>query len=120
MPRHHHVNLGVPPDGIRTEAQFLVDILGYRELDPPEEFRALAHWFEADDGSQVHLSEDPAHQPAARAHTAVDYGSDLVKVRDRLEGAGWEFTTFDRIGPQVIFCEDAAGNRWELRGTLAG
>jgi hypothetical protein len=105
MPRHHHVNLGVPPGGIGAEAAFLVDILGYRVL-------------EADDGSQVHLSEDPEHRAAARAHTAVEYGTGLVDVRDRLTSAGWEFTRFDGLGPQVLFLEDTAGNRWELRGTL--
>jgi len=118
MPRHHHVNLGVPTGGIGAEAAFLVDILGYRELDPPESLRSLAHWYEAEDGSQVHLSEDPEHRPAARAHTAVDYGSGLAEVRDRLTSAGWEFTRFDGLGPHVLFCEDTAGNRWELRGTL--
>jgi hypothetical protein len=118
MPHHHHVNLGVPPGGIGAEAAFLVGILGYREIDPPEEFRARAHWFEADDASQVHLSEDPDHHPAARAHTAVDYGAGLGEVRDRLASAGWEFTRFDGVGPHVLFCQDAAGNRWELRGSL--
>jgi catechol 2,3-dioxygenase-like lactoylglutathione lyase family enzyme len=118
MPLHHHVNLGVPPGGIEAEAAFLVDILGYRELDPGEELRDRAHWFEADDSSQVHLSEDPDHRPPGRAHTAVDYGADLATVRDRLASSGWEFTSYDRVGPQVILCNDAAGNRWELRGSL--
>jgi hypothetical protein len=120
MPRHHHVNLGVPPGGIGPEAGFLVDILGYRVLEPPEELRSRAHWFEAEDGSQVHLSEDPDHHPSTRAHTAVDFGTELPKVRDRLERAGWEFTTFDGLGPHIIFTQDTAGNRWELRGVLAG
>jgi catechol 2,3-dioxygenase-like lactoylglutathione lyase family enzyme len=118
MPRHHHVNLGVPPGGIAAEAAFLVDVLGYQEVEPPENLRGRAHWFEAEDASQVHLSEDPEHRPSARAHTAVEYGADLVKVRDRLQQAGCEFARFDGIGPQVLFCQDAAGNRWELRGTL--
>jgi hypothetical protein len=118
MPRHHHVNLGVPPGGLAAEAAFLVDVLGYRRLDPPEELRGRANWFEAEDGSQVHLSEDPEHQPPARAHTAVDYGSDLAMVRDRLTRLGSEFRCFDGVGTQVVFCKDAAGNQWELRGTL--
>ena len=118
MPRHHHVNLGVPTGQIGSEASFLVDILGYQVLEPPEELRSRANWFEAEDGSQVHLSEDPEHRPASRAHTAVEYGTDLAKVRDRLVDAGCDFKVFDGLGPQVLFCEDPAGNRWELRGTL--
>ena len=120
MPRHHHVNLGVPPGGLGPEGAFLVELLGYRELEPPEELRGRAHWYETEDSSQVHLSEDPEHQPATRAHTAVDYGTDLANVRDRLANAGWEFRTFDGVGTDVVFCKDAAGNQWELRGTLTG
>ena len=117
MPRHHHVNLGVPTGGLEAEATFLVDILGYHELDPGDELRDRAHWFEAEDGSQVHLSVDPEHRPPNRAHTAVDYGGDLAGVRDRLAGSGWKFTSSDRVGLQVIICKDAAGNMWELRGS---
>jgi len=119
MPRHHHVNLGVPPGGLGPEAGFLVDVLGYRVVEPPEQLRGRAHWFEAEDASQVHLSEDPEHHPAERAHTAVDFGTDLAAVRDRLTSAGYDFTRFDGVGPQVLFCKDPAGNRWELRGTLS-
>ena len=118
MPRHHHVNLGVPPGGIGAEAAFLVDILGYHRIEPPEELRGRANWFEAEDGSQVHLSEDPDHHPAARAHTAVDFGADLRDVRDRLVRQGVEFRCFDNVGTDVVFCKDAAGNQWELRGSL--
>ena len=115
------MNLAVTPGGIEAEAGFLVEILGYRPIDPGDELRRRgAHWFEADDGSQVHLSEDAEHRPAARAHVAVDYRSELSDVRSRLAAASWKFAEFDGAAPnQTILCKDPAGNRWELRGVSA-
>jgi catechol 2,3-dioxygenase-like lactoylglutathione lyase family enzyme len=118
MPTFHHVNLGVPPDDVDSEIQFLVDVLGYRQMALDDNLRGLgARWYEADDGSQVHLSLDPDHRPAARAHVAVGYGPDLNEVERRLEKATVEFESFQREGlPRVVICCDPAGNRWELRG----
>ena len=43
MPRFHHVNLGVPPDVVESETDFLVSILDYRPLEiPPELQMAVA------------------------------------------------------------------------------
>jgi catechol 2,3-dioxygenase-like lactoylglutathione lyase family enzyme len=121
VPRFHHVNLGVVPGGLDAEASFLVDVLGYRRLDVDDRLRAVgATWFEAEDGSQVHLSEDPEHRPAARAHVALEFGSELPAVQRRLEEAEVKFRSLDQIaGPQVLVCRDPAGNRWELRGSAA-
>src|SRR5438445_8145122 len=118
VPRFHHVNLAVAPGQLSAEAGFLVEVLGYRALEVDDQLRALgAQWFEADDGSQVHLSEDPDHRPAARAHVAVDFGPELADVERRLERAAVKFRTLDQQGgPHVLLCRDPAGNRWELRG----
>jgi catechol 2,3-dioxygenase-like lactoylglutathione lyase family enzyme len=97
MRRIHHVNLGVHPDVMDDEVDFLIDVLGYRRADPPAEaLRFGAQWFDADDGTQVHLSRDPDHRPAARAHTALVVGDELDDIKAR---------------------SDPAGNRWELRST---
>jgi catechol 2,3-dioxygenase-like lactoylglutathione lyase family enzyme len=115
MPRFHHVNLGVPVDGVAEEGAWLVDVLGYRRLDPGEELAAMgACWYEADDGSQVHLSGDEEHRPAARAHVAVLF-DDLDPVRRRMTDRGERFTLSERDDLTVLFCRDPAGNRWELR-----
>ena len=121
------MNLGVPVDGLDAEAGFLVDVLGYRHAPVPDQLRDRAHWFDAGDGSQVHLSVDPDHRPAARAHVAVEYGAELAGVEQRLTERGVSFDSMDT--PQgvrdvsapvrVLFCQDPAGNRWELRGARA-
>jgi catechol 2,3-dioxygenase-like lactoylglutathione lyase family enzyme len=117
MVAFHHVNLGVPPEGIDEEATFLVDMLGYERIAAPAELEGRnVNWFRAADGSEVHLSQDPDHRPAARAHVAVVVGDEFDDVAERIRGRGTEIEIFDGIvGVRVAICRDPAGNRWELR-----
>jgi len=118
MAAFHHVNLGVPEDGLDDEALFVTDVLGCKRLELDAALQGLgANWFEADDGSQIHLSVDPDHRPAARAHVAMAFGTGLDDVERRLESRGIVYESGQRAGfPRVILCRDPAGNRWELRG----
>ncbi len=116
MPTFHHANLGVPPDLADVEAEFLVEILGYQRLEPPKIATDFgARWFVADDGTQVHLSLDPDHRPAARAHTAIDVSSEREAIEGRLTDAGIPFKTSEFNGNRIVICKDPAGNGWELR-----
>jgi catechol 2,3-dioxygenase-like lactoylglutathione lyase family enzyme len=116
------VNLGVPLGGAEAEEIFLLEILGYRRVSTPLEaangLARQARWFESEDGKQIHLSEDPDHRPAARAHVAVEVDDDLPALVASLDQAGLEHTTFDSGALHVVFCQDPAGNRWELRGVV--
>lgn len=115
MPRFHHANLGVPPGLEEQEDSFLVDVLRYRRMDVPPDLQRIARWFEADDGTQIHLSIDPEHGPAAMAHTAIEVDEAL---ETRLDAAGIAYRAGERDGTRVVFCEDPAGNRWELRRSI--
>ena len=116
MPTFHHVNLGVPPGLADAQGEFLTEILGYRRMSVTPELEALgALWYEADDGTQVHLSIDPEHQPAKRAHTAIEVGDDASAVEARLAAAGVELKVTGLGAVRVMLCQDPAGNRWELR-----
>jgi catechol 2,3-dioxygenase-like lactoylglutathione lyase family enzyme len=116
MPTFHHANLGIPPELADAEADFLVGILGYRRLEPPNVASDFgARWFEADDGTQVHLSLDPDHAPAAMAHTALEVNDESDAIAERLTQAGILFKTGEFGGNRILFCKDPAGNRWELR-----
>ncbi len=116
MLRLHHVNLGVPVGGVDAEAVFLVDLLGYRRVDPPKAVASVANWFEGEDGRQIHLSEDPDHRPAARAHVALELGDELVALERGFDRAGYDYKCADGGDGRIVFCRDPAGNRWELRG----
>jgi catechol 2,3-dioxygenase-like lactoylglutathione lyase family enzyme len=117
MPRFHHANLAVPPGLVDAEVAFLVDVLGYRRLVPPATEQGFRRWFEAEDGSQIHLSLDPDHRPAPQAHTAIEV-DDGTQARLDAAGVPYEPPENDRLGR--IFCVDPAGNRWELRPADAG
>jgi catechol 2,3-dioxygenase-like lactoylglutathione lyase family enzyme len=124
MPRSvHHVNLSVPEDGAQTEADWLVEMLGYREVSGGSEITEIVEkmdrrlwWFEADDGSQVHLSPNPEHAIVPRVHTAIRLDGDLDPALGRLGAAGFEHrvTAFD--GERHAFVTDPSGNVWELVG----
>jgi catechol 2,3-dioxygenase-like lactoylglutathione lyase family enzyme len=117
MVRVHHINLGVPPELEAAEGAFLVEILGYRRYEPQPDRQATgANWFDADDGTQVHLSLDAQHRPARLAHTAIEVGDQAPVIRDRLVEAGIDFREASLDGVDILICTDPAGNRWELRG----
>jgi hypothetical protein len=117
MPKFHHTNLGVLPNLADAEGDFLVQVLGYRHVPPPPAALAYgARWYEADDGTQVHLSLDPDHVPAAMAHTAIDVRGECREIEERLVAAGTPFTAGEFGGVRVVQCKDPAGNSWELRG----
>jgi catechol 2,3-dioxygenase-like lactoylglutathione lyase family enzyme len=115
MLRFHHANLGVPPELDQAEGMFLVDVLGYRRMKAPPDLEDVARWFEADDGSQIHLSIDPEHRAATMAHTAIEVDD---AIETRLDGAGIIYRAHERGGLRVIFCDDPAGNHWELRRSV--
>jgi hypothetical protein len=119
MIRFHHVNLSIPVDGEEAEAAFLVDYLNYERLELPPGTPQTAKWFATEDGSQIHLSEDPEHHPSTRAHVAIELGSYLSDVRSKFNKSDYEYTTSNFADRSILFCQDPAGNRWELRGKLA-
>jgi len=110
----HHVNLGVPDGGIDAQSAFLIDVLGFHRIEPKPEIAAYVHWFDDDNGIQIHLSVDPDHRPAARAHVAVST-DDLDGLQKRLESSDIAFTTNAFDGIDILNCLDPSGNRWELR-----
>jgi catechol 2,3-dioxygenase-like lactoylglutathione lyase family enzyme len=116
--RLDHVNLCVPTDGVPAETRWLVDILGYQTAEPgPEASRfGTVHWFEAEDGTQVHLTVDAEHRPSGRAHTAIHVGDVLDDVIARVESSGQTTSAITFDGGRHVFATDPAGNLWELIG----
>jgi catechol 2,3-dioxygenase-like lactoylglutathione lyase family enzyme len=118
----HHVNISVPTDGAAAEGKWLVEMLGYRQVESGPELAELVAergseiwWFEADDGSQVHLSRNAEHTVVAVTHTAVRLGDEYEGSVARLTDAGADIRTIAAIdGEPRAFVHDPAGNLWEL------
>ncbi len=119
--RLDHINLSVPEGGVDAEARWLVDLLGYKSAQPGPDSARLGplHWFEADDGTQVHLTVDPEHHPSKRAHTAIYLGERLDPVIAQVEASGQEVFEITNDGRRQVFAHDPAGNLWELIGPSA-
>ena len=63
----------------------------------------------------MHLSLDPDHVPAGKAHTAIEVTGESARVEAMLTAAGIPFTAGEFNGNRVVNCKDPAGNGWELR-----
>jgi catechol 2,3-dioxygenase-like lactoylglutathione lyase family enzyme len=124
MPTLHHVNLSVPElvdDVPGTEAETAwLELLGYRPIEPGPEIASMTSvwWFEADDGTQVHLTPDAAHAPSPKAHTAIRLDDALDATVARIEAAGQACLTVTFDGDRHVFANDPAGNVWELIAAL--
>jgi hypothetical protein len=114
------VNLSIPVDGGDAEAAFLTELLNYRPMELTPGTPPTARWFEGEDGTQIHLSEDPEHHPSTRAHVALELGDSLGALERTFDDVGLPYSAADGKSLRVVFCQDPAGNRWELRGTLPG
>jgi len=114
--RLHHVNLAVHVGDVEAEVEWLTAGLGLSPLAPPDDMTSVL-WFADDDGVQVHVSVDPDHAPAQRAHVAIEL-ADLGSAKEWLVAAGGNVDERDFGGNRVVFCRDPGGNRWELRSPL--
>jgi catechol 2,3-dioxygenase-like lactoylglutathione lyase family enzyme len=130
--RMHHVNLGVPTGGVPAEVEFLINIVGLTEAKD-KKLRAAAMlarndppivvppetvlWYEDGDGFEVHLTEDPNHRPAEKAHVAFHVGDALQDIEAELRHRG--VSTIELLNVpelRVLATNDPAGNVWEFRG----
>jgi catechol 2,3-dioxygenase-like lactoylglutathione lyase family enzyme len=109
--RIHHVNLHVPAEQLEAERDFLIEVLEFRPAPAPPELAGRVHWFDDDEGVQIHLSVVEERPPLDPGHVAVVVGERLQEVLRRASAEGHRTKG---SGP-IANCWDPAGNRWELR-----
>jgi catechol 2,3-dioxygenase-like lactoylglutathione lyase family enzyme len=113
----HHVNIGIPEDGLDAETTFLVEVLGLRHLKPGVDAPSTAIWFEAGGGVQLHVSLDPAHRAPERAHVAFEIGGRIPSLERTLVERDIGYQALEDESGRRLFFRDPAGNLFELRGT---
>jgi catechol 2,3-dioxygenase-like lactoylglutathione lyase family enzyme len=118
MLKIHHVNIGIPEDGLETETAFLVDVIGLRHLQPGLDSPATANWFEADGGVQIHVSKDPKHRAPERAHVAFEIGNGIPELERILVERAVSYRSSEDDAGRRLFFADPAGNLFEIRGTV--
>jgi hypothetical protein len=108
-----HVTIEVAKGHVDGCVRFY-ELLGFRQVDPPESLKGRATWVERD-GTQVHLMpvDDPTIPPSG--HHAVLVGSDYDATFKALADAGFEpEPRTEHWGAKRSFVSNPAGHRVEL------
>ena len=110
----HHVQLAAPSGSEPSARAFWVGVLGFEEVDKPEELALRGGcWFRGH-GIEIHVGVEDDFRPARKAHPGLVLG-DLDAWAARLEGAGHE-VAWDAGFPGMrrFYTADPFGNRLEF------
>jgi catechol 2,3-dioxygenase-like lactoylglutathione lyase family enzyme len=110
----HHVQIAIPAGGEDTARRFYGEVLGFNEVEKPENLRARGGvWFETGN-LQLHLGVDPAFTPATKAHVAFEVG-EITTMRERCSVAGHPVREDEPLpGYDRFYVDDPFGNRIEI------
>lgn len=114
MPSIHHVQIAIPSCGEDAARCFYGDVLGFQEVEKPDNLRSRGGvWFETGN-LQLHLGVDRRFTPATKAHVAFEVG-DADAVRGRCIDAGHQVTEDQLLpGYERFYVDDPFGNRTEI------
>ncbi|WP_174734622.1 VOC family protein [Mesobacillus harenae] len=109
-----HVQLAAPKGGEEQARHFFREILGFIEVEKPEELKKQGGaWFQA--GScQIHIGIEEPFLPAQKAHPALEiYG--IAQLKTHLTSHNIEYIEDGRLpGANRIYVNDPFGNRIEI------
>jgi len=109
-----HVQLAAPIGSEKEARQFFVEILGFTEIEKPEELKKRGGaWFRS--GSvQIHIGIEEPFAPAKKAHPAFEV-EDIEAVMEQLKVSGVLFQVDNKLpGATRFYVDDPFGNRLEI------
>ncbi|OAT73039.1 VOC family protein [Parageobacillus thermoglucosidasius] len=111
-----HIQLAAPKGSEDIARKFFKDILGFNEIEKPEELKKRGGVWFGFGNYQVHIGIEEPFSPAKKAHPAfevekieelkqhlIKHGMDVIED-DNLPGAK-RFYTFDPFGNRIEFLE---------------
>ncbi|GAA0460058.1 VOC family protein [Alkalibacillus silvisoli] len=112
--RLDHVQLAAPRNTEDEARQFFKEVLGFTEIEKPEELKKRGGvWFEFGD-SQLHIGVEEPFAPAKKAHPAFEV-TNLEALMSRLDRFNIEYQQDDKLpGAKRIYTNDPFGNRLEI------
>lgn len=106
-----HIALSVTD--LSAALPFYTEVLCFETLPRPD-FGIPGAWLGTGNGVQIHLLEDPAFEPPAGPHLALET-TDIAAEVTRLRSLGVEVADpFELHGAKQAFFLDPSGNRLEL------
>jgi catechol 2,3-dioxygenase-like lactoylglutathione lyase family enzyme len=109
-----HVQLAAPIGSEEEARQFFVEILGFTEIEKPEELKKRGGaWFRS--GSvQIHIGIEEPFAPAKKAHPAFEV-ENIEAVMEQLKVSGVLFHVDNKLpGATRFYVDDPFGNRLEI------
>lgn len=109
-----HIQLAIPEKSEQLCHQFWIAILGFDELEKPENLRSRGGaWFQ-NGGVEIHLGVEKSFRPAEKAHPAfavdqITLLADSLKANDHV--VLWDISIPRR---RRFFTTDPVGNRIEF------
>ncbi|WP_249599336.1 VOC family protein [Peribacillus frigoritolerans] len=109
-----HIQLAAPKDSEDTARKFFKNILGFDEVEKPEELKKRGGvWFEFGN-YQIHIGIEEPFYPAKKAHPAFEI-ENIEELKKHLVTNGIDVIEDDKLpGAKRFYISDPFGNRMEL------
>ena len=109
-----HIQLAAPKGSEDTARKFFKNILGFEEVEKPEELKKRGGvWFEFGN-YQIHIGIEEPFYPAKKAHPAFEI-ENIEELKKHLVTNGIDVIEDDKLpGAKRFYISDPFGNRMEL------
>ncbi len=109
--RLQHVSIPRPPGSDAAARAFFGDVLGLREIPPPDSLQDMrVIWFQLDGDAELHVFLEAPLGDASNRHFCLVV-EDLAALRTQLRAAGYAPYDVENIpGRPRFFCRDPFGN----------
>jgi catechol 2,3-dioxygenase-like lactoylglutathione lyase family enzyme len=109
-----HIQLAAPKGCEDTARKFFIDILGFEEMEKPEELKKRGGVWFRNGGTQVHIGVEEPFVPAKKAHPAFEV-ADIEALKKHLLANGVEVIEDNNLpGANRFYTADPFGNRIEI------
>ncbi|MEK4535883.1 VOC family protein [Peribacillus sp. FSL K6-1552] len=109
-----HIQLAAPKGSEDTARKFFKNILGFDEVEKPEELKKRGGvWFEFGN-YQIHIGIEEPFYPAKKAHPAFEI-ENIEELKKHLVTNGIDVIEDDKLpGAKRFYISDPFGNRMEM------
>ncbi|MDQ0255774.1 catechol 2,3-dioxygenase-like lactoylglutathione lyase family enzyme [Evansella vedderi] len=109
-----HVQLAAPEGSENTARDFFSRILGFKEIDKPEQLRKRGGVWFCSGTIQIHIGVEEPFSPAKKAHPALEV-TNIEALKTHLRKNQVEFKEDNKL-PNVnrMYIHDPFGNRIEI------